>query len=233
MRDYDSNTPQGARNQSRARRLLRGRVRLELPSAPRTTFGADDRSRRQPHERGRKTYVRRIDLVSEKNPVPLMRASSGSATWVEPRSSARCVLNGTSGDGSRAALRRQLPGSDAAAIVVNESACLGLRLSRIRRESRFRAKPGAATRSRCASSSSTPMRPGLLRFLGRQTPRNGTFTHASSDYGGVEVVRASTGAGIAANPYLRFFLRAEQSWRHRVPLGTDQGNAASNARRPG
>jgi len=33
----------------------------------------------------------------------------------------------------------------------------------------------------------------------------------SCRYGGVEVFRASMGAGIAANPYLKFFVRAEQT----------------------
>src|SRR5260221_13036609 len=56
-----------------------------------------------------------------------------------------------------------------------------------------------------------PMEPGFgYDSLGRQTPRN-VIHRFECRYGGVEVFRASMGAGIAANPYLRFFVRAEQS----------------------
>ena len=56
-----------------------------------------------------------------------------------------------------------------------------------------------------------PMETGFrYDSLGRQTPRN-VIQRFECRYGGVEVFRASMGAGIAANPYLRFFVRAERS----------------------
>jgi sulfur-oxidizing protein SoxZ len=56
-----------------------------------------------------------------------------------------------------------------------------------------------------------PMETGFrYDSLGRQTPRN-VIHRFECRYRGVEVFRASMGAGIAANPYLRFFVRAEQS----------------------
>ena len=56
-----------------------------------------------------------------------------------------------------------------------------------------------------------PMETGFrYDSLGRPTPRN-VIHRFECRYGGVEVFRASMGAGIAANPYLRFFVRAERS----------------------
>jgi sulfur-oxidizing protein SoxZ len=56
-----------------------------------------------------------------------------------------------------------------------------------------------------------PMETGFrYDALGRQTPRNVIYSFECR-YGGVEVFRAEMGAGIAANPYLRFFMRAEKS----------------------
>ena len=56
-----------------------------------------------------------------------------------------------------------------------------------------------------------PMETGFrYDAFGRQTPRNVIYS-LHCRYGGVEVFRASMGAGIAANPYLRFFVRAERS----------------------
>lgn len=56
-----------------------------------------------------------------------------------------------------------------------------------------------------------PMETGFrYDSLGRQTPRN-VIHRFECRYGGVEVFRAAMGAGIAANPYLRFFVRAEES----------------------
>ncbi len=56
-----------------------------------------------------------------------------------------------------------------------------------------------------------PMETGFrYDSLGRQTPRN-VIQSFECRYGGVEVFRASMGAGIAANPYLKFFLRAKDS----------------------
>src|SRR6267378_3179770 len=56
-----------------------------------------------------------------------------------------------------------------------------------------------------------PMETGFrYDAFGRQTPRNVIYS-LQCRYGGVEVFRATMGAGIAANPYLRFFLRARDS----------------------
>jgi len=64
----------------------------------------------------------------------------------------------------------------------------------------------------CASSSAAPDgKPGFatIRWVARR--RATSFTRFECSYGGAEVFRASMGAGIAANPYLRFFVRAERS----------------------
>ena len=56
-----------------------------------------------------------------------------------------------------------------------------------------------------------PMETGFrYDSLGRQTPRNVIYRFECR-YGGVEVFRAEMGAGIAANPFLRFFVRARES----------------------
>jgi sulfur-oxidizing protein SoxZ len=53
-----------------------------------------------------------------------------------------------------------------------------------------------------------PMETGFrYDALGRQTPRN-VIHSFECRYGGAVIFRAEMGAGIAANPYLRFFLRA-------------------------
>jgi sulfur-oxidizing protein SoxZ len=56
-----------------------------------------------------------------------------------------------------------------------------------------------------------PMETGFrYDSLGRQTPRNVIYSFECR-YGGAQVFRASLSAGIAANPYLRFFTRADKS----------------------
>ena len=56
-----------------------------------------------------------------------------------------------------------------------------------------------------------PMETGFrYDSLGRQTPRN-VIHRFECRYAGAEIFRASMGAGIAANPYLRFFVRADRS----------------------
>src|SRR5258706_4341111 len=56
-----------------------------------------------------------------------------------------------------------------------------------------------------------PMETGFrYDAFGRQTPRNVIYSFECR-YGGGEVFRAAVGAGIAAHPYLRFFLRARDS----------------------
>jgi len=56
-----------------------------------------------------------------------------------------------------------------------------------------------------------PMETGFrYDSLGRRTPRNVIHTLVCR-YAGVEVFRAEMGAGIAANPFLRFFVRTQES----------------------
>jgi sulfur-oxidizing protein SoxZ len=56
-----------------------------------------------------------------------------------------------------------------------------------------------------------PMETGFrYDALGRHTPRNAIQT-LECRYGGVEVFRAAMSSGIAANPYLKFFMRARES----------------------
>ncbi len=56
-----------------------------------------------------------------------------------------------------------------------------------------------------------PMETGFrYDAFGRQTPRNVIYKFECR-YGGIEVFRVAMGAGIAANPYLRFLLRAKDS----------------------
>jgi sulfur-oxidizing protein SoxZ len=56
-----------------------------------------------------------------------------------------------------------------------------------------------------------PMETGFRRDAGGQrVPRNALHSFACR-YNGVEVFRATLSTGIAANPVLRFFLRAEKS----------------------
>src|SRR5690348_3430498 len=56
-----------------------------------------------------------------------------------------------------------------------------------------------------------PMETGFrYNTLGRQTPRNVIHTLVCR-YAGPEAFRAEMEAGIAANPFLRFFVRARES----------------------
>ncbi|HVP69803.1 MAG TPA: thiosulfate oxidation carrier complex protein SoxZ [Gemmatimonadaceae bacterium] len=56
-----------------------------------------------------------------------------------------------------------------------------------------------------------PMETGFrYDSLGRRTPRNVIHTLVCR-YAGVEVFRAEMGAGIAANPFLRFAVRARET----------------------
>ena len=56
-----------------------------------------------------------------------------------------------------------------------------------------------------------PMETGFrYDSMGRRTPRNPIHTLVCR-YGGREVFRAAMSTGIAANPYLRFFVRAVDS----------------------
>jgi sulfur-oxidizing protein SoxZ len=55
-----------------------------------------------------------------------------------------------------------------------------------------------------------PMETGFRREAGARVPRNAIHSLACR-YNGVEVFRATLSTGIAANPYLRFFVRAGES----------------------
>jgi sulfur-oxidizing protein SoxZ len=55
-----------------------------------------------------------------------------------------------------------------------------------------------------------PMETGYRLDAGRRVPRNAIHSLVCR-YGGSEVFRATLSTGIAANPFLRFFLRAQDS----------------------
>lgn len=55
-----------------------------------------------------------------------------------------------------------------------------------------------------------PMETGFRKERGERVPRNAIHSFACR-YNGVEVFRATLSTGIAANPVLRFFFRAEKS----------------------
>ena len=72
-----------------------------------------------------------------------------------------------------------------------------------------------------------PMETGFrYDSLGRRTPRN-VIHRFECRYGGVEVFRAEMGAGIAANPFLRFFVRARESGTIECRW-VDQGNVSGS-----
>jgi len=103
--------------------MRRGRVRLELPSV------ADDGHSvplivRVDSPMSEADYVRRIDLVSEKNPVPLVATYFLGPQTGRAEIESRVRLNGTQ---RVTALAQFSDGSfwfDAADIVVNEAACI-------------------------------------------------------------------------------------------------------------
>src|SRR5260221_12563766 len=77
-----------------------------------------------------------------------------------------------------------------------------------------------------------PMETGFrYDAFGRQTPRNVIYSFECR-YGGVEVFPAAMGAGIAAKPYLRFFLRAKDSGDIECRWG-GQGKASGTVGAPG
>lgn len=118
------NTPQGTLQAIlKGAEMHRGRVRLELPrvadnghSVPMVV--------RVDSPMSAVDHVRRIDLVSGKNPVPLMATFSLGPDSGRAEIESRVRLNGTQ---QVTALAQLSDGSfwfDAADIVVNESACL-------------------------------------------------------------------------------------------------------------
>jgi sulfur-oxidizing protein SoxY len=118
------NTPQGAlQSILKGAEMRKGRVRLELPligenghSVPMTV--------RVDSPMSEADHVRRIDLVSEKNPVPLMATFFLGPHTGRAEIESRVRLNGTQ---RVTALAQFSDGSfwfDAADILVSESACL-------------------------------------------------------------------------------------------------------------
>ncbi len=68
-----------------------------------------------------------------------------------------------------------------------------------------------------------PMETGFrVDDRGNGIPRN-TLREVVARYAGVEVLRASLGSGIAANPYLRFFVTAQDSGPLTVEWVDDAG----------
>ncbi len=118
------NTPQGTlQSILQGAAMRRGRVRLELPpvadnghSVPMVV--------RVDSPMSDMDYVRRIDLVSEKNPVPLVATFLLSPQTGRAEIESRVRLNGTQRVTAIAQLSDGSFWFDAADIVVNESACL-------------------------------------------------------------------------------------------------------------
>jgi len=103
--------------------MRRGRVRLELPSIGENGHSVP-MTVRVDSPMSDADHVRRIDLVSEKNPVPLMATFFLGPHTGRAEIESRVRLNGTQ---QVTALAQLSDGSfwfDAVDIVVNESACL-------------------------------------------------------------------------------------------------------------
>src|SRR5262245_23311188 len=72
-----------------------------------------------------------------------------------------------------------------------------------------------------------PMETGFrFDLMGKAIPKN-VVTALVCRYNGVEVFRAELGSGIAANPYLQFFSRAEASGSLEVEWVDDAGERGS------
>jgi len=118
------NTPQGAlQSILKGAAMRRGRVRLELPPV------ADDGHSvpmivRVDSPMSDVDYVRRIDLVSEKNPVPHMATFFLGPQTGRAEIESRVRLNGTQRVTAIAQLSDGSFWFDAADIAVDESACL-------------------------------------------------------------------------------------------------------------
>ena len=118
------NTPQGAlQSILKGAEMRRGRVRLELPSAAENGHSVP-MIVRVDSPMSEADYVRRIDLVSEKNPVPLMATFFLGPHMGRAEVESRVRLNGTQRVTALAQLSDGSFWFDAADIVVNESACL-------------------------------------------------------------------------------------------------------------
>jgi len=118
------NTPQGTlQSILKGAEMRKGRVRLELPTV------ADDGHSvpmvvRVDSPMKDTDYVRRIDLVSEKNPVPLIATFFFGPEAGRSEIESRLRLNGTQRVTAIAQLSDGSFWFDAADIVVNEAACL-------------------------------------------------------------------------------------------------------------
>ncbi len=118
------NTPQGAlQSILRGAEMRRGRVRLELPSIGENGHSVP-MTVRVDSPMSEADHVRRIDLVSGKNPVPLMASFFFSPHMGRAEIESRVRLNGTQRVTAVAQLSDGSFWFDAADIVVNESACL-------------------------------------------------------------------------------------------------------------
>jgi sulfur-oxidizing protein SoxZ len=72
-----------------------------------------------------------------------------------------------------------------------------------------------------------PMETGFRRDMnGRAIPLN-VLDHVRCRYGGREVFSAELGSGIAANPYISFFIIASESGPLAVEWGDDKGDKGS------
>jgi sulfur-oxidizing protein SoxZ len=72
-----------------------------------------------------------------------------------------------------------------------------------------------------------PMETGFrMDNLGKVIPKN-TISNLVCRYNGAEVFRAEMGSGIAANPYLQFYLRAQESGSVEFLWADDAGETGS------
>ncbi len=118
------NTPQGTLQAIlKGAEMRRGRVRLELPSIGENGHSVP-MTVRVDSPMSEADFVRRIDLVSEKNPVALMATFFLGPHVGRAEVESRVRLNGTQRVTALAQLSDGSFWFDAADIVVNESACL-------------------------------------------------------------------------------------------------------------
>ena len=118
------NTPQGALQAIlKGAALRKGRVRLELPRVAEDGHSAP-LIVRVDSPMSDADHVRRIDLVSEKNPVPLMATFFLGPHIGRAEIESRVRLNGTQRVTAIAQLSDGSFWFDAADVVVDESACL-------------------------------------------------------------------------------------------------------------
>jgi len=117
-------TPQGTLQAIlKGAEMRRGRVRLELPSIGENGHSVP-MTVRVDSPMSDADHVRRIDLVSEKNPVPLMATFFLGPHMGRAEIESRVRLNGTQRVTALAQLSDGSFWFDAVDIVVNESACL-------------------------------------------------------------------------------------------------------------